>query len=95
MVVPQHADEELKERRLVPREEGVKGPALAALLVLVLLAVPSAAQTGGAVVTGKVIDETGAALPGAVVTLSGPAGTKSTTTASTRGSARSSGRARS
>jgi outer membrane receptor protein involved in Fe transport len=53
--------------------------ALAALLVLVVFAVPSGAQTG-AVVTGKVVDETGAALPGAIVTLSGPAGTKTTTT---------------
>jgi outer membrane receptor protein involved in Fe transport len=54
--------------------------ALATLAVLLLFVVPSGAQPAGGTITGKVIDETGASLPGATVTLSGPSGTKATTT---------------
>ena len=44
------------------------------LVLLVLGAVPATAQTGQ--VTGGVMDETGAVLPGAMVTLSGPGGAR-------------------
>ena len=46
------------------------------ILLLTLGAVPVAAQSGG--IIGNVIDETGAVLPGATVTLSGPEGTRAT-----------------
>ena len=52
----------------------MRNPATVGLILLVLGAVPAAAQSGR--VSGGVIDETGAVLPGATVTLSGPEGTR-------------------
>ena len=51
-------------------------PATIGVILLTLGAVPVAAQSGG--IIGNVIDETGAVLPGATVTLSGPEGTRAT-----------------
>jgi outer membrane receptor protein involved in Fe transport len=51
-------------------------PATIGLILLVLGTVPAAAQSGR--VTGGVMDETGAVLPGATVTLSGPGGARAT-----------------
>ena len=48
--------------------------ATVSLVLLVLGAVPATAQTGQ--VTGGVMDETGAVLPGATITLSGPGGAR-------------------
>jgi outer membrane receptor protein involved in Fe transport len=54
----------------------MRNPATVALILLALGAAPTAAQQGA--VTGGVIDETGAVLPGATVSLSGPQGTRVT-----------------
>src|SRR6266850_8027588 len=51
-----------------------------ALLLLVVIAVPAAAQSLTGVVTGTVKDEQGGALPGVTVTLTGKTGTKTATT---------------
>src|SRR5688500_20298774 len=48
---------------------------LASAVVLLLAALPLQAQTGTSL-SGSVIDQSGAALPGATVTLSGPGGSK-------------------
>ena len=53
-------------------------PATIGLILLALGAAPAAAQPGQ--VTGSVLDETGAVLPGATVTLSGPGGARATQT---------------
>ena len=53
-------------------------PATIGLILLALGAAPAAAQPGQ--VTGSVLDETGAVLPGATVTLSGPDGARATQT---------------
>ena len=54
----------------------MRHPATIVLILLALGAVSAAAQTGR--VTGGVIDETGAVLPGATVTLTGPEGARVT-----------------
>ena len=54
----------------------MRHPATIVLILLTLGAVSAAAQTGR--VTGGVIDETGAVLPGATVTLTGPEGARVT-----------------
>ena len=51
-----------------------------ALLLVLALAVPAAAQSLTGVITGTVKDEQGGALPGASVTLTGKTGTKTATT---------------
>jgi hypothetical protein len=51
-----------------------------ALLLLVVIAVPAAAQSLTGVITGTVKDEQGGALPGVSVTLMGKTGSKTTTT---------------
>jgi hypothetical protein len=51
-----------------------------ALLLLVAIAVPAAAQSLTGTVTGTVKDEQGGTLPGVAVTLTGKTGTKTTTT---------------
>src|SRR5260221_14328550 len=51
-----------------------------ALLLLVVIAVPAAAQSLTGVITGTVKDEQGGALPGVNVTLTGKTGTKTATT---------------
>src|SRR5438045_8506141 len=51
-----------------------------ALLLLVVIAVPAAAQSLTGVITGTVKDEQGGALPGVTVTLEGKTGTKTATT---------------
>jgi len=51
-----------------------------ALLLLVAIAVPAAAQSLTGVITGTVKDEQGGALPGVTVTLESKTGTKTTTT---------------
>src|SRR5580765_1036466 len=53
---------------------------LYALALLCALAAPVAAQTAS--VSGTILDQSGAAVPGATVTLSGPGGTASTTSGS-------------
>ena len=53
---------------------------LYALALLCALAAPAAAQTAS--VSGTILDQSGAAVPGATVTLSGPGGTASTTSGS-------------
>ncbi|MCY3731342.1 MAG: carboxypeptidase-like regulatory domain-containing protein, partial [Rhodospirillaceae bacterium] len=54
----------------------MRHPAAIGLILLTLGAVPAAAQSGR--VAGSVIDETGAVLPGATVTLTGPGGARAT-----------------
>jgi len=51
-----------------------------ALLLLVALAIPAAAQSLTGVITGTIKDEQGGALPGVTVTLEGKTGTKTVTT---------------
>ena len=51
-----------------------------ALLLLVVIAVPAAAQSLTGVIAGTVKDEQGGALPGVTVTLTGKTGTKTATT---------------
>jgi len=51
-----------------------------ALFLLVVSAVPAAAQSLTGVVTGTIKDEQGGALPGVAVTLTGKTGSKTTTT---------------
>lgn len=52
---------------------------LTSLAVVLVFSVPAAAQSLLGVVTGTVTDESGAALPGATVTLTGPRGAKTLT----------------
>ena len=54
----------------------MRQPATIGLILLTLGAVPAAAQSGR--VAGSVIDETGAVLPGATVSLTGPGGARAT-----------------
>lgn len=49
---------------------------LASAVLLVLAALPLLAQPSGASLTGSLVDESGAALPGVTVTINGPGGAK-------------------
>ena len=49
---------------------------VASAVLLVLAALPLVAQPSGSSLTGSVVDESGAALPGVTVTINGPGGAK-------------------
>ena len=49
---------------------------LASAVLLFLAALPLTAQPSGTSLTGSMVDESGAALPGVTVTINGPAGAK-------------------